>query len=104
METIRYTNPKKPGEIAFRYCMYPITCMILIEFFVMVTLLDHLSIKQFVLYAFPEVLSYIVIPVFILTFGTEEVGLFQSNISMTTKLYTCVTTIGFFVENKGRFL
>lgn len=68
METIRYTNPKKLGEIAFRYCMYPITCMILIEVFVMVTLLDHLSIKQFVLYAFPEVLSYIVIPVIILTF------------------------------------
>ena len=48
--------------------MYPVICILLIEIIVMISLLDHLTLKQIILYAMPKILAYIALPVFLLTF------------------------------------
>ena len=48
--------------------MYPVTSIIFIEFFVMMSLLDHLTLKQIIVYAMPMMLKYIVLPVIFLTY------------------------------------
>lgn len=68
MNTIRFTNQKKLWEIVLRYFMYLASCVFVVELLVMLTLLDHITLKQFILYGMPEILKYIAIPVFILTF------------------------------------
>ena len=68
MDTIRFSNPKKRWEVVLRYFMYPVISILLIEIIVMASLLDHLTIKQIILYAMPKILGYIVLPVILLTF------------------------------------
>jgi len=68
MNTVRFINPKKLWEVVLSYFMYQAFSILVVVLFVMVTLLDHLTLRQFILYAMPEMLKYIVIPVFILTF------------------------------------
>lgn len=68
MNTIRFTNQKKLWEVALRYFLYLTSSFLMLELLVMPSLLDHITLKQFVLYAMPLVLKYFGIPVFILTF------------------------------------
>lgn len=68
MDVIRFTNPKKRWEVVLRYFMYPVICIFLLEIIVMITLLDHLTLKQIILYAMPTMLRYIVLFVIPLTF------------------------------------
>ena len=68
MNTIRFTNQKKLWEVVLRYFLYLASSVLVVELLVMLTLLDHLTLKQFVLYAMPEILKYFGIPIFILPF------------------------------------
>lgn len=68
MNTIRITNQKKLWEVVLRYFLYVASCIFIVELLVMLSLLDHITLKQFVLYGMPEILKYFGIPVFILTF------------------------------------
>ena len=47
--------------------MYSIACALVVDTFVGATLLDHLTIKQIVLYAIPTMLPYVVVMVLPLT-------------------------------------
>lgn len=66
-KAMKYTNPKSRISIIFRYLMYSIACALVVDTFVGATLLDHLTIKQIVLYAIPTMLPYVVVMVFPLT-------------------------------------
>jgi len=70
MVSFKYNNPKRKWEIIFRYLMYPTICVLLVETFVFITLSDHISIRQFVLYILPTpmLLTAIIVPVLSLTF------------------------------------
>lgn len=48
--------------------MYLVINILLFEIIVMLSLIDHLTIKQIVLYAMPQISSYFLIPVLLLTF------------------------------------
>lgn len=48
--------------------MYQASSILVVVLLVMLTLLDHLTLKQIILYAMPEILKYFGIPIFILTF------------------------------------
>lgn len=58
-KAMKYTNPKSRISIIFRYLMYSIACVLVVDVFVGATLLDHLTIKQIVLYAIPSMLPYV---------------------------------------------
>lgn len=60
-KAMKYTNPKSKISIIFRYLMYSIACILVVDAIVCATLLDHLTIKQIVLYAFPSMLPYVVV-------------------------------------------
>ncbi len=66
-KAMKYTNPKSRISIIFRYLMYSIACALVVDTFVGATLLDHLTIKQIVLYAIPTMLPYVVVMVLPLT-------------------------------------
>ena len=66
-KAMKYTNPKSRISIIFRYLMYSIACVLVVDVFVGATLLDHLTIKQIVLYAIPTMLPYVVVMVLPLT-------------------------------------
>lgn len=68
MNIIRFTNPKKRWEVVLRYFMYPIICILIIEITAMLSVLDHLTLKQIILYAMPKMLVYIVPSVISITF------------------------------------
>lgn len=48
--------------------MYQIISILIIEIFVMISLIDHLTFTQITLYAMPMMLKYIVLSVILLTF------------------------------------
>lgn len=66
---MKYTNPKSRANIIFRYIMYPIVCLLIVEALVAVSLMDHLTLKQIVLYALPDppLLAFTVVTVLLLT-------------------------------------
>ena len=66
-KAMKYTNPQSRISIIFRYLMYSIACALVVDTFVGATLLDHLTIKQIVLYAIPTMLPYVVVMVLPLT-------------------------------------
>ena len=66
-KAMKYTNPQSRISIIFRYLMYSIACVLVVDVFVGATLLDHLTIKQIVLYAIPTMLPYVVVMVLPLT-------------------------------------
>lgn len=68
MNTIRYTNQKKRWEVILRYFIYPIICILIVEIIAMLSVIDHLTLKQIILYAMPKMLEYIVPSVISLTF------------------------------------
>lgn len=58
-KSMKYANPKSRISIIFRYIMYSIACVIVVDVFAGATLLDHLTIKQIILYAIPSMLPYV---------------------------------------------
>lgn len=48
--------------------MYQVICIVLLEIIVMVTVIDHLTLKQIILYVMPTMLKYILLFVIPLTF------------------------------------
>ena len=66
-KAMKYTNPKSRISIIFRYLMYSIACALVVDVFAGATLLDHLTIKQIVLYAIPSILPYVVVMILPLT-------------------------------------
>lgn len=68
MDTIRFTNQKKLWEVVLRYFLYQASSILVVVVFATVPLLDHITLKQFILYALPDTLKYTAIPIFILTF------------------------------------
>lgn len=48
--------------------MYPVVCIFLLEIIAMLTVIDHLTLKQIMLYVMPNMLKYIVLSVIPLTF------------------------------------
>ena len=89
-KSMKYTNPKSRISIIFRYIMYSIACVIVVDAFVGATLLDHLTFKQIVLYAFPSMLPYVVVLVLPLSLwygGSRITAIEYDNDSRTLSLW-----------------
>lgn len=88
-KSMKYANPKSRISIIFRYIMYSIACVIVVDAFVVATLLDHLTFKQIVLYAFPSMLPYVVVLVLPLSLwygGSRITAIEYDNDSRTLSL------------------
>jgi len=48
--------------------MYPVISILILEIIVMLSMIDHLTLKQIILYAMPTMLRFIILPVISLTF------------------------------------
>lgn len=89
-KSMKYANPKSRISIIFRYLMYSIACVIVVDAFVGATLLDHLTFKQIVLYAFPSMLPYVVVLVLPLSLwygGSRITAIEYDNDSRTLSLW-----------------
>ncbi len=89
-KSMKYANPKSRISIIFRYIMYSIACVIVVDAFVVATLLDHLTFKQIVLYAFPSMLPYVVVLVLPLSLwygGSRITAIEYDNDSKTLSLW-----------------
>lgn len=89
-KSMKYANPKSRISIIFRYIMYSIACVIVVDAFVGATLLDHLTFKQIVLYAFPSMLPYVVVLVLPLSLwygGSRITAIEYDNDSKTLSLW-----------------
>ena len=89
-KAMKYTNPKSRISIIFRYLMYSIACALVVDTFVGATLLDHLTIKQIVLYAIPTMLPYVVVMVLPLTLwygGSRITAIEYDNDNKTLRLW-----------------
>ena len=89
-KSMKYANPKSRISIIFRYIMYSIACVIVVDAFVVATLLDHLTFKQIVLYAFPSMLPYVVVLVLPLSLwygGSRITAIEYDNDSRTLSLW-----------------
>ncbi|MDY6288851.1 MAG: hypothetical protein SPM02_05310 [Bacteroidales bacterium] len=89
-KSMKYANPKSRISIIFRYIMYSIACVIVVDAFVGATLLDHLTFKQIVLYAFPSMLPYVVVLVLPLSLwygGSRITAIEYDNDSRTLSLW-----------------
>ena len=89
-KAMKYTNPKSRISIIFRYLMYSIACALVVDTFVGATLLDHLTIKQIVLYAIPSILPYVVVMILPLTLwygGSRITAIEYDNDNKTLRLW-----------------
>lgn len=89
-KSMKYANPKSRISIIFRYLMYSIACVIVVDAFVVATLLDHLTFKQIVLYAFPSILPYVVVMILPLTLwygGSRITSIEYDNDNKTLRLW-----------------
>ena len=89
-KSMKYANPKSRISIIFRYLMYSIACVIVVDAFVGATLLDHLTFKQIVIYAFPSMLPYVVVLVLPLSLwygGSRITAIEYDNDSRTLSLW-----------------
>ena len=86
---MKYSNPKSRASILFRYLMYQIGSLLVLEVFVGLTLIDHLTIKQIVLYTWPAMLPYIVVPVlaFTLWYGGSRVSFIEYDYDSKTFVF-----------------
>lgn len=88
-KSIKYTNSKSRWSIILRYLLYQIACILVVEAIVGVSLLDHSTIKQIVLYVWPLMLPYIVVPVLLLSFwygGSRVISIEYDDDSKTLHL------------------
>ena len=89
-KAMKYTNPKIRISIIFRYLMYSIACVLVVDVFAGATLLDHLTIKQIVLYAIPSILPYVVVMILPLTLwygGSRIIAIEYDNDNKTLRLW-----------------
>ena len=89
-KAMKYTNPKSRISIIFRYIMYSIACVIVVDVFAGATLLDHLTIKQIILYAIPSMLPYVGVMALPLTLwygGSRITAIEYDNDSRTLSLW-----------------
>ncbi len=89
-KSMKYANPESRISIIFRYLMYSIACVIVVDAFVVATLLDHLTFKQIVLYAFPSMLPYVGVMALPLTLwygGSRITAIEYDNDSRTLSLW-----------------
>ena len=89
-KSMKYANPKSRISIIFRYLMYSIACVLVVDVFVGATLLDHLTIKQIVLYAIPSMLPYVGVMALPLTLwygGSRITAIEYDNDSRTLSLW-----------------
>lgn len=89
-KSMKYTNPKSRISIIFRYIMYSIACVILVDVFAGATLLAHLTIKQIILYAIPSMLPYVGVMALPLTLwygGSRITAIEYDNDSRTLSLW-----------------
>ena len=89
-KAMKYTNPKSRISIIFRYLMYSIACVLVVDVFAGATLLDHLTIKQIVLYAIPSILPYVVVMILPLTLwygGSRITAIEYGNDNKTLRLW-----------------
>ena len=89
-KAMKYTNPKSRISIIFRYLMYSIACVLVVDVFAGATLLDHLTIKQIVLYAIPSILPYVVVMILPLTLwygGSRITAIEYDNDNKTLRLW-----------------
>lgn len=89
-KSMKYANPQSRISIIFRYIMYSIACVIVVDAFVVATLLDHLTIKQIILYAIPSMLPYIGVMALPLTLwygGSRITSIEYDNDSRTLSLW-----------------
>ena len=89
-KAMKYTNPKRRISIIFRYLMYSIACVLVVDVFVGATLLDHLTIKQIILYAIPSMLPYVGVMALPLTLwygGSRITAIEYDNDNKTLRLW-----------------
>ena len=89
-KAMKYTNPQSRISIIFRYLMYSIACVLVVDVFVGATLLVHLTIKQIVLYAIPSILPYVVVMILPLTLwygGSRITAIEYGNDNKTLRLW-----------------
>ena len=89
-KAMKYTNPQSRISIIFRYLMYSIACALVVDVFAGATLLDHLTIKQIVLYAIPSILPYVVVMILPLTLwygGSRITAIEYDNDNKTLRLW-----------------
>jgi hypothetical protein len=89
-KAMKYTNPKSRISIIFRYLMYSIACVLVVDVFAGATLLDHLTIKQIVLYAIPSILPYVGVMALPLTLwygGSRITAIEYDNDNKTLRLW-----------------